>query len=100
MYRQSPYYGGYMNDRYGMIQDSYGPYGGGYGYGPYGADGEYNRYHFSYNGYNPDGTQPSAAVERRDVFRDAEARDMYRYGGYGRYGAATAAATAATAAAT
>merc|ERR1719453_2592060 len=57
----------------------YGPYG-------YGSDGEWSRYHNSYNGYNPDSTQPSAAIEWRDWDRNAEARDMYRYGGYGGYG--------------
>merc|ERR1719453_986592 len=57
----------------------YGPYG-------YGSDGEFSRYHASYRGYNPDSTQPSAAIEWRDWDRNAEARDMYRYGGYGGYG--------------
>jgi hypothetical protein len=51
--------------------------------GSYYPGGEYGRYHASSPYYNPDGTQPSAAIEYRDGDRNAQVRDMYRYGGYG-----------------
>merc|ERR1719199_2262306 len=57
-----------------MYDDWYSPYSSSYG-----SDGEYNRYHGSY------GWNPSAANEWRDWDRNAQVRDMYRYGGYGGY---------------